>query len=93
MAPESAETAIAAAAHASLSKLISSRKAEFDAALADVLEHVEDRNAAFAGLRAEDALVADAADLPDLHDMGDVPGHVATRTRQERNDDPRGSAS
>ncbi|WP_322029931.1 sugar ABC transporter ATP-binding protein [Paraburkholderia sp. J76] len=46
--------------------------------------------AAFAGLRAEDALVADAADLPG---MDDAPGHVATRTAQERNDDPRGNAS
>ncbi|WP_321961539.1 sugar ABC transporter ATP-binding protein [Paraburkholderia sp. J7] len=46
--------------------------------------------AAFAGLRAEDALVADAADLPD---MGDVPPHAGTRKPQERNDDPRGSAS
>ncbi|WP_321934818.1 MULTISPECIES: sugar ABC transporter ATP-binding protein [unclassified Paraburkholderia] len=46
--------------------------------------------AAFAGLRAEDALVADAADLPD---MGDVPPHAGTRKLQERNDDPRGSAS
>ncbi|CAD6538593.1 Galactose/methyl galactoside import ATP-binding protein MglA [Paraburkholderia hiiakae] len=46
--------------------------------------------AAFAGLRAEDALVADAADLPDV---GDVPAHVTTRKLQERNDDPRGSAS
>ncbi|WP_081771968.1 sugar ABC transporter ATP-binding protein [Paraburkholderia nodosa] len=46
--------------------------------------------AAFAGLRAEDALVANACDLPE---MGDVPPHVDTRKPQERNDDPRGSAS
>src|SRR5690242_12609025 len=47
----SAESAVAAAAHASLSKLIPAHKAQFDAALADVLEHIEDRNAAFAGMR------------------------------------------
>ncbi|MEM5420084.1 sugar ABC transporter ATP-binding protein [Paraburkholderia ferrariae] len=46
--------------------------------------------AAFAGLRAEDALVANARDLPE---MGDVPPHRETRKPQERNDDPRGSAS
>ncbi|MEX3946284.1 sugar ABC transporter ATP-binding protein [Paraburkholderia sp. EG287B] len=46
--------------------------------------------AAFAGLRAEDALVANACDLPE---MGEVPPHVETRKPQERNDDPRGSAS
>ncbi|MCP3708605.1 sugar ABC transporter ATP-binding protein [Paraburkholderia sp. CNPSo 3274] len=46
--------------------------------------------AAFAGLRAEDALVADACDLPGT---GDVPPHVETRKLQQRNDDPRGSAS
>ncbi|MEM5401687.1 sugar ABC transporter ATP-binding protein [Paraburkholderia unamae] len=46
--------------------------------------------AAFAGLRAEDALVANACDLPA---MGEVPPHVETRKPQERNDDPRGSAS
>ncbi|QGZ54647.1 sugar ABC transporter ATP-binding protein [Paraburkholderia acidiphila] len=46
--------------------------------------------AAFAGLRAEDALVADACDLPDV---ASLPGHVATQKLQERNDDPRGSAS
>ncbi|WP_321925573.1 sugar ABC transporter ATP-binding protein [Paraburkholderia guartelaensis] len=46
--------------------------------------------AAFAGLRAEDALVANACDLPE---MGDVPAHVEAQKLQERNDDPRGSAS
>jgi ribose transport system ATP-binding protein len=46
--------------------------------------------AAFAGLRAEDALVANACDLPE---MGDVPPPVDTRKPQERNDDRRGSAS
>ncbi|MEM5448286.1 sugar ABC transporter ATP-binding protein [Paraburkholderia guartelaensis] len=46
--------------------------------------------AAFAGLRAEDALVANARDLPE---MGDVPPHRETRKPHERNDDPRGSAS
>ncbi|MEX3842365.1 sugar ABC transporter ATP-binding protein [Paraburkholderia sp. BR10882] len=46
--------------------------------------------AAFAGLRAEDALVANARDLPE---MGEVPPHRETRKPQERNDDPRGSAS
>ncbi|PYE19724.1 monosaccharide ABC transporter ATP-binding protein (CUT2 family) [Paraburkholderia silvatlantica] len=46
--------------------------------------------AAFAGLRAEDALVANACDLPE---MGDGPPHVETGKPQERNDDPRGSAS
>ena len=62
----SAEAAIAAAAHASLSKLISARKPEFDAALADLLEQIEDRNAAFAGLRvgreAAGAVLAARAD-------------------------------
>ena len=47
----SADAAVAAAAHASLSKLIPGRKPEFEAALADCLERIEDRDAAFAGLR------------------------------------------
>jgi PAP2 superfamily protein len=63
----SVEATIAAAAHASLSKLIAVRKTDFDAALAGVLEQIEDRDAAFAGLRvgreaASVVLAARAAD-------------------------------
>jgi ribose transport system ATP-binding protein len=52
--------------------------------------------AAFAGLRAEDALVCDAADLPDMRDQSDaasVPQSAAAQTAHKGNDDPRGSAS
>ena len=45
-------TAVAAAAHASLVELIPSRKPAFERALADVMEQVSDRQAAFAGLQA-----------------------------------------
>ena len=48
----SPETAVAAAAHASLVELIPARKPAFDRALADVMEQVSDRQAAFAGLQA-----------------------------------------
>ena len=46
----SPETAIAAAAHASLVELMPARKPAFDRALADAMEQVSDRRAAFAGL-------------------------------------------
>ena len=50
--------------------------------------------AAFAGLRAEDALVADAADLPDSAGVPDSAAQGATAHDAHRgNDDPRGSAS
>jgi len=50
--------------------------------------------AAFAGLRAEDALVADAADLPDSAGVPDSAARGATAHDAHRgNDDPRGSAS
>jgi ribose transport system ATP-binding protein len=46
--------------------------------------------AAFAGLRTEDALVCDAADLPDA---ASAPESAAAQTAHRGNDDPRGSAS
>lgn len=50
--------------------------------------------AAFAGLRAEDALVCDAADLPDAAGVpGGVPPGATAQPKQQANDDPRGSAS
>jgi len=51
--------------------------------------------AAFAGLRAEDALVSDAAELPAIVSEVGAAGmqaNVETRKAQQRNDDPRGSA-
>jgi ribose transport system ATP-binding protein len=48
--------------------------------------------AAFAGLRAEDALVCDAADLPDM-DMAGAARSAQEQMKQKGNDDPRGSAS
>ena len=48
----SPETAVAAAAHASLVELMPARKPAFDRALAEALELVNDRRAAFAGLQA-----------------------------------------
>jgi ribose transport system ATP-binding protein len=48
--------------------------------------------AAFAGLRAEDELVCDAADLPDMDTAGATRNAGAQMT-QKGNDDPRGSAS
>jgi hypothetical protein len=81
----SAEAAIAAAAHASLSKLIRTRKPEFDAALADCLEHIEDRNAAFAGLRlgreAAGAVLAARADDGASRTVTYVPGKKAGEYR------------
>ena len=74
----STETAIAAAAHASLAKLIPARKPEFDAALADVLERIEDRDAAFAGLKvgreAASAVLAARANDGASRSAGYVPG-------------------
>jgi hypothetical protein len=74
----SVDAAIAAAAHASLAKLIAARKADFDAELADVLEHIEDRNAAFAGLRlgreAAGAVLAARADDGATRSVAYVPG-------------------
>jgi hypothetical protein len=46
------EIAVAAAAHTTLSALIPVRKPVFDAALAEALEKANDRQAAFAGLKA-----------------------------------------
>ena len=81
----SVEATIAAAAHASLSKLISARKPEFDAALADVLEQIEDRNAAFAGLRvgreAAGAVLAARADDGASRAVAYVPGKKAGEYR------------
>jgi len=81
----SAQAAIAAAAHASLSKLIPARKPEFDAALADVLEQIEDRNAAFAGLRvgreAAGAVLAARADDGASRSVAYVPGKHAGEYR------------
>jgi len=48
----SAEAAVAAAAHASLTELMPARKAAFDAALAETLAQVRDRQAAASGLQA-----------------------------------------
>jgi ribose transport system ATP-binding protein len=48
--------------------------------------------AAFAGLRAEDALVCDAADLPDM-EIGAAARSAEAQMKQKGNDDPRGSAS
>jgi len=48
--------------------------------------------AAFAGLRAEDALVADAADLPETPGVVGMRARAPTRNVQQGNDDPRGSA-
>ncbi|MEM5330097.1 sugar ABC transporter ATP-binding protein [Paraburkholderia sp. JHI2823] len=47
--------------------------------------------AAFAGLRAEDALLADAADLPGTPGVAGMRASVQTRNAQQEND-PRGSA-
>jgi hypothetical protein len=48
----SPEAAVAAAAHASLMELIPARKAAFDAALAETLAQVKDKQAAAGGLKA-----------------------------------------
>lgn len=47
----SPEAAVAAAAHASLVALMPERRPAFDRALADTLETLSDRRAAFAGLK------------------------------------------
>ncbi|QGZ61445.1 sugar ABC transporter ATP-binding protein [Paraburkholderia acidisoli] len=49
--------------------------------------------AAFAGLRAEDALLADAADLPEIDQETKPERSDAARDRHEGQDGPRGSAS
>lgn len=81
----STEAAIAAAAHAALSKLISARKPEFDAALAGVLEQIEDRSAAFAGLRvgreAAAVVLAARADDGASRTVAYVPGKNAGEYR------------
>jgi len=81
----STEAAIAAAAHAALSKLISARKPEFDAALAGVLEQIEDRSAAFAGLRvgreAAAVVLAARADDGASRTVAYVPGKSAGEYR------------
>jgi PAP2 superfamily len=48
----SAEVAVAAAAHASLMELMPARKAAFEAALAETLAQVQDKQAAASGLQA-----------------------------------------
>jgi PAP2 superfamily len=48
----SAEVAVAAAAHASLMELMPARKAAFEAALAETLAQVQDKQAATSGLQA-----------------------------------------
>jgi hypothetical protein len=78
----SPDAAIAAAAHAALVELMPARKPAFDRALADTLERVQDRRAAFAGLdtgRKAAALVLaarrdDGADRKVVRPAGKKPG-------------------
>jgi len=81
----SADAAVAAAAYTSLSKLIAARKPEFEAALADCLERIEDRNSAFAGLRlgreAAEAVLKVRADDGASRTVSYVPGKKAGEYR------------
>ena len=78
----SPDAAVAAAAHASLVEMMPERKPAFDRALADALELVNDRRAAFAGLevgrKTSAALLAlrrnDGASRTVAHPAGKKPG-------------------
>lgn len=81
LAGASAEMAAAAAAHATLEKLIPARKHAFDAALAEALERTQDRRAASAGMEtgraAAGALLAMRANDGAGRSVAYVPGQKA----------------
>jgi hypothetical protein len=81
----SPEMAVAAAAHATLEKLIPARKPAFDAALAGALERMQDRRAALAGMEAgraaASAVLATRANDGASRSVAYVPGKKAGEYR------------